>query len=108
MGYFTRFEVGMKPEEPKDLRKFLLSDEDRYYELIETLDGNYDSFKWYNHEEDMIEVSRTFPDTLFELHGEGEEPGDLWRKYFKNGKIQRCPAQITYEEYDESKLQEAK
>lgn len=108
MGYYTCFKVDMEPEEPKDLRKFLLSDEDKYYELIETLDGNYDSFKWYNHEEDMLEVSRAFPDTLFELHGEGEEPGDLWRKYFKNGKIQRCPAQITYEEYNESKLQEAK
>ncbi|MCP1354624.1 hypothetical protein [Aneurinibacillus migulanus] len=108
MGYYTYFKVDMKPEEPKGLREYLYLEEDRYYALIDALEEIEESHKWYDHEDDMIELSRTFPDTLFELHGEVEEPGDLWRKYFKNGKIQRCPAQITYEEYDESKLQEAK
>jgi len=61
--------------------------------------------KWYDHDEEMLELSKQFPNTVFCLHGEGEESGDLWYCYYKNGKKQYCPAQIVYEEYDETKLQ---
>jgi hypothetical protein len=64
-----------------------------------------DSVKWYGHEEDMKKLSLKFKDTVFCLRGEGEENKDMWYKYFKNGKMQECYAQITFEEYDESKLQ---
>ena len=35
----------------------------------------------------------------------GEDDGDLSNTYFKNGKFQLCGAVITYDDYDESKLQ---
>lgn len=108
MGYYTNFKIDIKPEEPKDLREYLDSEDSRYYALIEALEDIGEPRKWYGHEDDMLEVSRKFPETIFELSGAGEEAGDLWRKYFKDGKIQRCHAQIMFEEYDESKLQEAK
>jgi hypothetical protein len=41
---------------------------------------------------------------VFELIGEGEEAGEMWKKYFKNGKLQTCKATITFDRYDESKL----
>ncbi|MBO1582684.1 hypothetical protein [Bacillus sp. XF8] len=65
----------------------------------------YDSTKWYDYETEMSAISRLYPDVIFELSGKGEEAGDLWKAYFKNGKIQRCPAEITYDEYDENKLE---
>jgi hypothetical protein len=66
--------------------------------------GDADSCKWYGNEKDMKVVSKAFPDIVFKLQGEGEEPGDMWIKYFKNGKMQKCHAKIEYDPYDESKL----
>lgn len=63
-----------------------------------------ESCKWYDHDKDMVAVSRDFPDTLFELSGEGEESGDIWKKYFLNGKVQVAKAKIIFEEFDVKKL----
>jgi len=47
----------------------------------------YDRVKWYEHDEDMIELSNQFPDVLFTLDGEGESgPDDIWRKWYKGGR----------------------
>ena len=63
-----------------------------------------DVCKWYEHEYDMRLVSRKFPGVLWTLTGEGEESGDLWRKYFWNGKMQTARAELIYPAFDESKL----
>jgi hypothetical protein len=60
--------------------------------------------KWYSHDEDMEKYSRKYPDTVFRLEGHGEESGDIWVKYFKNGKMHYGKAKIVFDEYDESKL----
>ena len=52
----------------------------------------------------MLEVSKLYPEHLFMLEGEGEESGDIWRKYFFNGKYQICNAIITFEPFDKTKL----
>lgn len=67
--------------------------------------GNGDPCKWYAHEKDMKLFSKKFPTFVFKLEGEGSESGDLWIKYFKDGKMQQCHAKIIYDEYDETKLQ---
>lgn len=63
-----------------------------------------DSCKWYDSNEDMKKFSKKFPGTIFVLSGEGEESGDIWKKYYKAGKVQECKAKITFDEYDENKL----
>lgn len=67
-------------------------------------DGWGGCVKWYDHENDLRRISAIFPDALFTLDGEGEASDDIWREYYKNGKMQRCPARIEYDEYDENKL----
>lgn len=77
------------------------------YELEYALQYNGEtenSTKWYDHDENLIEFSKQYPLVVFELKGDGEESGDMWIKYYKNGKSQRCDAKITFEKYDESKL----
>lgn len=42
--------------------------------------------KWYDHEIEMIESSKNHPDTVFVLDGMGEDSGDVWRKFYFNGR----------------------
>lgn len=63
-----------------------------------------DQTKWYEHEEVMKEISKEYPDVIIQLTGEGEESGDMWIKYFVNGKMQHCKAKIVFEEFDPKKL----
>lgn len=59
---------------------------------------------WYEHEKDMRAMSEKFADVLFTLRGEGEEGGDIWVKYFLNGKMQVAQAKFVIDDFDESKL----
>lgn len=78
---------------------------DRIVNHLSTVFNPFESeCKWYNHEKDMISASEQFPDYVLELSGEGEESGDIWKKYFKNGKMQICQAEIVFDEFDENKL----
>lgn len=99
MGYYTRYEIAMTPD-LLEIRAEIEEDDDLSYAIGESSE----ECKWYDHESDMRDFSRKYPEVLFELTGEGEETGDMWRKYFKNGKMQSCPAKITYDPFDESKL----
>lgn len=60
--------------------------------------------KWYEHEGDCRALSKAFPGYLFEIRGAGEEAGDLWVRYYRNGKVQVAKATITYEPFNEKLL----
>jgi hypothetical protein len=66
---------------------------------------NYEPCKWYLHDADMRLISIKYKGILFILKGEGEENGDLWVKYYLNGKCQVALAEITYAEFDCDKLE---
>lgn len=121
MGYYTSFKLSYEIREPVDdvvenfkaregledkLFKTLESDNFcNYSPLIDFVNGNADCCKWYEHDEDMVKLSKMFPGVLFTLRGEGEESGDLWVSYYLNGKHQLCKAEAVYPEFDESKFQ---
>ena len=111
MGYYTwhNLEVSRIPgytngPTPEDAIKQLREDsEGAKYALDE--DGNgQDSCKWYEHEQDLRNISRKFPHLLFKLSGEGEENGDLWEIYAVNGVLQECRAEIVYPPMDSALL----
>lgn len=122
MGYYTNFEFSTKNNKYKvsDIAYYMKKEahkSDKYYPFKnrfdeylfedDVFDIEMDSngeCKWYEHNEEMIELSKQFPETVFCLYGNGEENGDTWYQYYKNGKSQYCPAKISYDEYDESKL----
>ena len=99
-------------EEINELEHYDLSEEVISYIIlheeinyaIENLDEFGEETKWYSHENDMRKLSNKFRDVLFELEGEGEESGDMWKEYYKNGKMQRCNAEFVFPEYNELEL----
>ncbi|MCY9052493.1 hypothetical protein MOE90_02145 [Bacillus spizizenii] len=103
MGYYTDYKLEIDPE-PIGLLKYLTKNDllDSY--LFYALTDRGSEMKWYDHEDDMKDISKAFPEALFTLNGDGEESGDVWRKYFKNGKMQTCRAGIVFDEYDEKEL----
>ena len=111
MGYYTSYKLTI--HEPSSyvgfitekvvIEGFRKASDGANYSLTE--DGNTaQSTKWYDHEEDLCRFSRMHPEIVFKLRGDGEESGDQWFLYVKNGKSQRCKAKITFEDYDEQKL----
>ena len=64
------------------------------------------SCRWYQHEADMARISQAWPQTVFELSGQGEDAGDVWKKYFLNGRVQRAPGVITHVAFDPGLLGE--
>ena len=73
-------------------------DESEYYKV--THDARFDTYdetKWYNHEYDMVKLSKLFPNVVFKLHGDGEERDDMWNKYFQDGKCEECFVHIIYD-----------
>lgn len=117
MGYYTRYNItayNYKDDRKKKIVEIddsLLSfeeDEQVFVDDIKSIVGylpTEDSCKWYNHEEDMVTLSQKHPTVLFKVHGEGEVSGDIWDKWFLNGKKQICNAEIVIPDFDPSKLQ---
>jgi hypothetical protein len=104
MGYCTSYTLAWdKHDCDVAINEYIRNSEMHNYALEE--DGRcYGSCKWYDHEADMREMSKVFPDAVFDLYGEGEETGDLWHKYFKNGKMQECIGVVEFALYDENLL----
>ena len=98
MGYYTRYELSICDKSGNDTSEEINEDVISGLGLEYVLGG--DDCKWYNHEEDMIKVSLLLKDKLLKLHGVGEESGDIWDKYFLNGKMQVKRAEVKIPPYD--------
>ena len=108
MGYYTQYAIKVDNQE---------LDIDEIQKEIEEISGYENSFdndsteifsdgsiKWYESTEDMKKVSTKYPNTLFTVKGKGEESGDIWSEYHKNGKVHKAKTQIIIEPFDEEKL----
>lgn len=103
MGYCTKYKLEILTDLPKHLEIEIYIEEHSC-----NFDGiiHEDPRTWYEHVNNMKELSLMYPDVLFKLSGEGEEQGDVWVKYFKNGKMQLCMAWLVLnDKFDESKLE---
>ena len=97
-----------------ELKKRLINDVEKMYETSIVTQNDVVNFltfnpfdgqrKWYEHTEHMCRVSKEYSNVLFILTGNGEEPEDMWVKYFMNGKVQIEKAVITYGKFDPKKL----
>lgn len=55
-----------------------------------------ESQTWYAFDEDMLKLSRMFPNVVFCLWGEGEERDDNWRVVYHNGSAAGSHGRIVY------------
>lgn len=103
MGYYTRYELHIVEIGNEDMASILA---DELYEVPVSafVDGSADDYKWYQHEDEMREFSKKYPTALFQLRGDGEDKGDHWLKYFRAGKMQKCPGEVVYADFDQTKL----
>jgi hypothetical protein len=56
--------------------------------------------KWYEEILEMTEYSKRHPKTTFKITGEGEEAGDVWIRYYLNGKTQELIPTVTWPEFN--------
>lgn len=106
MGYYTNYsmeviDIDNKGYDAYKIAKYMLEKNDeseKFYafqyglrDFIENIDPTLkidyalcldsdEETKWYENEDEMLELSQEFPEVLFKLHGEGEESGDIWDK----------------------------
>lgn len=96
MGYYTTFDISDNPEVVQEVIE--AKSQYSFY------GGQASDVKWYDWKDHCLEVSKDFPNLVINVEGDGEEQGDQWKAYFKNGKVQVCKAIVTFEDFDESKL----
>jgi hypothetical protein len=110
MGYNTRYRLDVVTPESSELDKNsiiqdLVSDDEFEAKYALEEDGSSSGgCKWYDHEEEMRTFSMKYPTVVFLLEGDGEESGDVWRKYFMNGKCQIAQAKLVFDQFDLRKL----
>lgn len=112
MGYNTTYKLKWYCEKKSKTTWDDISDEIKlrqdadgdFFYAVDSVGRSQDSCKWYEHEKEVSAFSKIYPDVLFKLSGEGEESGDIWKKYFKNGKVQTCRVVMTFPPFDEAKL----
>lgn len=104
MGYYTHHTLAIRgiinEEEFRQVKQALKDKDILGYALSEYSNfapneqtqfiGCYEEAKWYEHEEDMINISKQFPNFVFKLHGEGEDNDDVWDQYFYQGHTELC------------------
>ncbi|UMO76292.1 hypothetical protein SEA_TOMAS_107 [Streptomyces phage Tomas] len=104
MGYYTDFSLTAEGSGPvyekmmAERHKITFSHSNYDFTLGTWLDRDYsDNLKWYEHEEDMKTLSSEWPNVLFILEGDGEEAGDMWKAWFRNGHMYKLTAKIVFE-----------
>ena len=106
MGYYTVYTLRWEPQDSaveEFIRTKQAGDENFAYGVTPYGEMT-DSVKWYEYDIDMKTLSKAFPEIIFTLSGEGEESGDVWKNYYKNGKKQADPGIITFAGFDPKKL----
>ena len=116
MGYLTHFkltwEAPISPEITDELERAKARAE-RDFQIVAVLEKTEwwpsiedgEARKWYSRHSDIREVAMQFPDVVFTLQGQGEEPTDMWRTYFQADFCYTAKAVITYPEFDPDKLE---
>lgn len=102
MGYMTRYKLialtnTVKVSDEKIIQALAVINPREFDPRDVSLEDLFEEpCKWYDCEEDMTKLSAEFPQCTFILWAVGEEQGDVWKYYFKDGKHQRIKARLIF------------
>lgn len=92
MGYYSTYEVAaynVTEDEAQAIANYLHDADDTLeydeWDCSHVWYRTNDLTKWYNHDEDMIELFKMYPNAIFVLCGDGEQYDDHWRSVYFNG-----------------------
>ena len=104
MGYYTRYNLITLPEgslKDADILNCLhhANPYEGFNEYSSFAEWAEEPSKWYDYNYDMIHLSSYYPNVTFILTGNGEECGDVWKRYYKGGRCVQCiKTVLTFEE----------
>ena len=112
MGYATDFTLTIVEDPDRELQ-----DAANVIDLLErvteynTWEDEFDGYqllssKWYDHENHMKQLAKSYPKVLFRLRGKGEEQGDIWQMFFRGDLSYTWkPSPVEFPEFDASLLE---
>ncbi len=102
MSYETQYSLEYDtPDDYEDIKDFILKSSDLVeFDVWALLGGGTLTASWYEHEKEVLDLSRGFPATIFILYGTGEEQGDVWKKRFINGEVEIIRATLVFSDFE--------
>ena len=97
MGYYTSYSLEILDDPDGAIMDDLRNSSEWAAYALQDDGSTNESCKWYEWKEDMTEFSKLYPEALFILRGEGEEIGDIWRAYFKDGKAEKQKVKMVFD-----------
>lgn len=88
MGYDTSFSLRLVKGDPAEYDKFIekLRKKSGYDGLCDGDCYDGEGIHWYDHEKDLKNVTKKFPDLIIEVNGVGEDYDDIWTERWQNGR----------------------
>lgn len=112
MGYLTKYKIEIIDGDLEDFERQLI--EKKYCTLEQLIsreisnspNANFfnESTKWYDSIKKMEKFSEKHPRATFLLYGDGEDQGDTWKAYFRNGNSVKLVPELVWPEFNESML----
>lgn len=97
MGYYTNYSLEIFDDYDGEIIADLRDRNDEASYALDEDGSAREASKWYEWKEQMTEFSKLHPEALFILRGKGEESGDIWRAYFKNGKVEHQEVRMVFD-----------
>ena len=108
MGYYSDYELEIRGKGPifnrlRDTAHDIDAAGVYNRSLEELMNNGLSEVKWYSHEEDIANISKSWPNVMFVLSASGED-GEQWRVYAMNGTSQRVSGRVVFDDPDMSKF----
>lgn len=81
MGYYTRYTIKVPTGDVEAFK--LMLDREAGKGTWHAAHVDHENMTWYDHDENIVEAMKEASIARVELHGEGEETGDVWDKEYE-------------------------